>query len=119
MSCYRLLYCALYYTIIVHIYLGIFIFSIVLYLTNSSSFSFSFSYHTHICFVLIPTSSLSFSLLRTILTYTIHYTIMNIHTQIAITVVNSPTNKVYLNADALLLNGLADSVKDEGLAKRK
>ena len=44
---------------------------------------------------------------------------MNIHIQIAITVVNSPTNKVYLNADALLLNGLADSVKDEGLAKRK
>ena len=39
--------------------------------------------------------------------------------EIASTVVNSPTNKVFLNADALLLNSLGDSSKETLAAKKK
>ena len=39
--------------------------------------------------------------------------------EIAQTVVSSSTNKIYLNADALLLNSLGDSSKETLAAKRK
>ena len=39
--------------------------------------------------------------------------------EIASTVVTSPTNKVYLNADALLLNSLGDSSKETLAARKK